>query len=70
MKILHNIILSIGTRQFLQRNVNVSLYQDNHRLYEVAILLSALTDNVIGVDKNDLKVLNNLLESGITHITI
>lgn len=70
MNIQYNINLSNGTRQYIQRNINVSLYKDNHRLYEVADLLRALTDNLIGVDKNDLKILNNLLYSGTTHITI
>ena len=70
MNIQHNINLSNGTRQYIQRNLNVSLFKDNHRLYEVADILRLLTDNLIGVDKNDLKVLNNLLNSGTTHITI
>ena len=70
MNIQHNINLSIGTRQYIQRNLNVSLFKDNNRLYEVADILRLLTDNLIGVDKNDLKVLNNLLNSGTTHITI
>ena len=70
MNIQHNINLSNGTRQYIQRNLNVSLFKDNNRLYEVADILRLLTDNLIGVDKNDLKVLNNLLNSGTTHITI
>lgn len=70
MNIQYNINLSNGARQYIQRNINVSLYKDNHKLYEVVDLLRALTDNIIGVDKNDLKILNNLLYSGTTHITI
>lgn len=70
MNIQYNINLSNGTRQYIQRNINVSLYKDNHRLYEVADLLRALNDNLIGVDKNDLKILNNLFASGTIYITI
>ena len=70
MIIQHNINLSIGTKQYIQRNINVSLFNNNHKLYEVADLLRALTNNLIGVDKNDLKVLNNLLHSETMYITI
>ena len=70
MNIQHNINLSIGTRQYIQHNLNVSLFKDNNRLYEVADILRILNDNLIGVDKNDLKVLNSLLTSGTTYITI
>jgi hypothetical protein len=71
MIIQHNINLSIGTKQYIQRNINVSLFNDNHRLYEVGVLLRVLNPKeLIGVDKNDLKVLNNLLHSGTTYITI
>jgi hypothetical protein len=70
MNIQHNINLTQGTRNYVQNNLNVSLYKDNHRLYEVTDVLRALNDNLIGVDKNDLKTLTKLQYSGTIYITL
>jgi hypothetical protein len=70
MNIQHNINLTQGTRNYVQNNLNVSLYKDNHRLYEVTDVLRALNDNLIGVDKNDLKTLTKSQYSGIIYITL
>lgn len=71
MDIQYNINLTNGTKNFVQRNLNVSLYKDNNRLYEIADLLKALDPKeLIGVDKNDLKVLNNLSKLGTKFISL
>ena len=69
-QIEHNVNLSHGTKDFVLRYCNVALYQDNNKLYEIADLLRALTDNVIGVNKRDLVVLNNLHNANVKYINL
>jgi hypothetical protein len=70
MNIQHNINLTQATRVYIQRNLNVSLFKDNHKLYELADIFRLLTDNLIGVDKTDLKTLTNLQYLGTIYITL
>jgi len=69
-QIEHNVNLSHGTKDFVLRYCNVSLYKDNIKLYKITDLLRALTDNVIGVNKSDLLVLNNLNKMEIIYINL
>ena len=69
-KIEHNVSLSNGTKEFVLRYCSVSLYKDNNKLYKVTDLISALTDNVIGVNKNDLLILNNLNDKKTLYINL
>ena len=69
-QIEHNVNLSHGTKDFVLRYCNVALYKDNNKLYEIADLLRALTDNVIGVNKRDLVVLNNLHNANVKYINL
>ena len=70
MNIQHNVNLTQATRVYIQRNLNVSLFKDNHKLYEIADIFRLLTDNLIGVDKTDLKTLTNLQYLGTIYITL
>jgi hypothetical protein len=70
MNIQHNVNLTQATRVYIQRNLNVSLFKDNHKLYELADIFRLLTDNLIGVDKTDLKTLTNLQYLGTIYITL
>lgn len=70
MDIQHNIKLTQATKVYIQRNLNVSLFKDNHKLYELADIFRLLTDNLIGVDKTDLKTLTNLQYLGTIYITL
>lgn len=70
MNIQHNINLTQATKFYIQRNLNVSLFKDNHKLYEIADIFRLLTDNLIGVDKTDLKTLTNLQYLGTIYITL
>lgn len=66
-----NPILSSGTIQYIQNNLNVSLFKDNHKLYEVNEVLNLLNPKeVIGINKNDFKTINNLFNLDIKYLTI
>ena len=70
MKIEFNLELTNPTKTIILHNCMVDSKQGNHKLYCIKNLLDILTKNFIGVDKQDINLINNLKSNKITHITI
>jgi hypothetical protein len=70
MKIQHNLGLTNPTKLIVLKDCNVSLVKDNYNLYSIDNLLHFLTKEFIGVDKNDIDLINTLKLYKVTHITI
>jgi hypothetical protein len=70
MNIQHHLKLTSTTKAIVIKNCSVAIIQDNHKLYCVDNLLSFLTRDLIGVNKEDITLIRNLRFENITHITI
>jgi hypothetical protein len=70
MNIHHHLGLTNPTKAIVVQNCKVALIKDNHKLYCLENLLSFLTRDFIGVDKQDILLIKNLKLHKVTHITI
>lgn len=70
MKIQHNLGLTNPTKLIVLKDCNVSLVKGNYNLYSIDNLLHFLKTEFIGVDKNDIDLINTLKLYKVTHITI
>lgn len=70
MNIQHNLKLTNATKSIVVQNCSVELIKDNYKLYCLKNLLSFLTRDYIGVNKQDINLIKSLMFDNVTHITI
>lgn len=70
MNIQHHLKLTNPTKAIVVQNCSVALIHNYYKLYCIENLLSFLTRDFIGVNKNDINLIISLMSDEVTHITI